>query len=209
MGALQTFLAQRLAISGLNRSFGFLAGKHMGLSGHRCVRFSFPSLFHRNFLSFSLLFLLTFCSFQFLTPSSLLAAGLKVSTQASEKRGFARLVLNFERLPAYESDVDDTILVFKFKEAVELNLDDLIRKMPNYVSVARVDPDGHAFRLAFSDSFKVNIMEAGSQIFIDILGRQWKGMPPNLPQDVLRAIAKRAAEIEAENQERFKTKEKS
>jgi tetratricopeptide (TPR) repeat protein len=209
MGALKTFLVQGVTISSLKRAFGFLAGKHMSLSGRECVHFSFPSLFHRNLLSFSFLFLLTFCSFQLLTTTSLWAAGLKVNTEASEKRGFARLVLNFERLPAYESDVDDTILVFKFKEAVDLNLDDLIRKMPNYVSVARVDPDGHAFRLAFSDSFKVNIMEAGSQIFIDILGRQWKGMPPNLPQDVLRAIAKRAAEIEAENQERLKQKKKA
>ena len=75
---------------------------------------------------------------------------MKVQTEASEKRGYARLVLNFDRLPVYESDVDDTILVFKFKESVALNLDDLIRKMPNYISVARVDPDGRAFRLAFS-----------------------------------------------------------
>ncbi|MBO6548329.1 MAG: hypothetical protein JJ964_01755 [Rhizobiales bacterium] len=161
-----------------------------------------------KFFSF-LSYIVIICLFLSMSHSTSFAAGLKVQTEASEKRGYARLVLNFDRLPAYENDVDDTILVFKFKEAVDLNLDDLIRKMPNYISVARVDPDGHAFRLAFSDSFRVNIMEAGTQIFIDILGKQWKGMPPNLPQEVLRAIAKRAAEIEAANQERLKQKKKS
>ncbi len=132
-----------------------------------------------------------------------------VSHEASEKKGFARIVLDFETLPAYESKVDDTILVFSFSEPVKLDFTQLVSKLPNYLGVARVDPDGRAFRLAFVDSFKVNVMEAGKKVFIDILGRNWKGMPPNLPQDVVRAITKRAAEIEAENQERERQRAKA
>lgn len=173
------------------------------------LRQLFGLLFYiiRNVTPLVTAFLLSIILISTLSPA--FAAGLKVQATASEKKGYARLILSFKRLPAYESNVDDTILVFKFKEAVDLSLAELLRKMPNYVSVARVDPDGHAFRLAFSDSFKVNIMEAGTQIFVDILGKNWKGMPPNLPQDVVRAIAKRAAEIEAANQERLLQKKKA
>lgn len=125
-----------------------------------------------------------------------------VDQSASEQKGFARIVLDFEHLPKYDSRVDDTILVFNFDEPIDLDFSQLVSKLPNYLGVARVDPDGRAFRLAFIDSFKVNVMEAGNKVFIDILGRSWTGMPPNLPQDVVRAITKRAAEIEAENRER-------
>ncbi len=201
MGELKTFKA--INLNKVSRGFGLSSLNGCMNCGPSFLR----ARFFQNFSALTYIFILSlFLSF---SCSSSFAAGLKVQTEASEKRGYARLVLNFDRLPVYESDVDDTILVFKFKESVALNLDDLIRKMPNYISVARVDPDGRAFRLAFSDSFKVNIMEAGSQIFIDILGKKWKGMPPNLPQEVLRAIAKRAAEIEAANQERLNQKKKS
>jgi|GEM_PF-414941 len=209
MGEFKTFLTSRIFLTRWQGGSEFFKKFTPGALSLLLVRFSQLFSIRLSSLSSSLIHSLVFCIFLTLTHGSLLAAGLKVKTDASEKRGYARLILNFDRLPAYESAVDDTILVFKFKEAVDLNLDELIRKMPNYISVARVDPDGHAFRLAFSDSYKVNIMEAGSQVFIDILGRKWKGMPPNLPQDVLRSIAKRAAEIEAANQARLLQKKKA
>lgn len=129
-------------------------------------------------------------------------AEIIVSHEASQEKGYARIILDFEQLPKYESQVDDTILVFRFSKAIQLNFSQLVEKLPKYLAVARVDPDGKAFRLAFVDNFKVNIMEAGKKIFIDVLGRNWQGMPPNLPQDVVRALAERAAQIEAENLER-------
>ena len=142
-------------------------------------------------------------------PCSTGSAKVAVSHEAKELKGHARIVLDFERLPQYESTVDDTILVFRFSEPIDLNFSQLVSKLPNYLGVARVDPDGRAFRLAFVDSFKVNIMEAGAKVFIDILGRNWKGMPPNLPQDVVRAITKRAKQIEAENRERERQQAKA
>ncbi len=147
-----------------------------------------------------------------LSATPAVAVPLKVKTTATAEKGYGRIVLDFERLPEYESDIDDTILVFKFKQAIGFDFEDLVRRLSNYISVARVDPDGRAFRFAFTDSFKVNVMEAGTKIFIDILGREWSGMPPNLPQDVLREIARRASEIEAENfareQQKRRAKEK-
>lgn len=147
---------------------------------------------------------LVVCWLLLLFFSAAVFAKVAVDHEAGEKKGYARIVLDFEKLPGYESRVDDTIMVLTFSEPIDLDFSQLVSKLPNYLGVARVDPDGRAFRLAFVDSFKVNIMEAGKKVFIDILGRNWKGMPPNLPQDVVRAITKRAAEIEAENREREK-----
>ncbi len=136
-------------------------------------------------------------------------AKVKATTSASEEKNYARIILDFNKLPKYESKVDDTILVFRFTEKVDLNFSKLIEKLPNYIGVARVDPDGRAFRLAFINNFKVNIMEAGSKVFIDILAVGWQGLPPNLPQDVVREITRRAAEIEAQNKEAEKQIKKS
>lgn len=166
---------------------------------------------HAAFLAARRLVAIAICCFLFplivvfttsFVMSEPLLAKVIVSHEAREEKGFARLVLDFDHLPVYESRVDDTVLVFKFSEAVELDFTQLVAQLPNYLGVARVDPDGRAFRIAFIDNFKVNIMEAGNKVFIDILGRNWVGMPPNLPQDVVREITKRAAEIEAENRER-------
>lgn len=131
----------------------------------------------------------------------LAAEPVKVDYEATMQKGYARIVLDFAHLPQYESTVNDTVMVFTFKEPLALDFSQLVEKLPAYIGVARVDPDGRAFRMAFTDSYKVNIMEAGKKIFIDILGRNWVGLPPNLPQDVVRAITKRAAEIEARNRE--------
>ncbi|MCC2113457.1 MAG: hypothetical protein KDJ16_15595, partial [Hyphomicrobiales bacterium] len=86
-------------------------------------------------------------------------------------------------------------------------IDKAARELADYVSVARADPDGRAIRFALSRAVRVNTMEAGEKLFVDLLPPDWRGMPPGLPQDVVAELAKRAQtayeQAEAERKKRL------
>ena len=110
--------------------------------------------------------------------------------------GFARLVLKLNRDVDSEVALAGSILVIRFKRAVDVPVDRLAVAAPGYVSSVRRDPDGSAIRLALTRKVTVNSMVAGERLFIDLLPDSWKGAPPGLPQDVVRELAERARAAE-------------
>lgn len=126
-------------------------------------------------------------------------AALAASLEARNEIGFGRFILTFDRLrlPSYRKEVASGILLLSFDEPVEVVLDTLPKDLPNYIVIAKRDPDKRAFRLALRRSYQVNIMEAGNKLFVDLLPSDWSGMPPPLPQAVIRELARAAAEAEA------------
>jgi tetratricopeptide (TPR) repeat protein len=122
---------------------------------------------------------------------------------ATEEDGYARLILSFpslDELPPYEFRVDNGVLSIEFENPVEVLLPDVAVTMPNYLSMARVDPDGRGLRLALRSGFNFNRIEAGEKLFVDLMPTTWQGMPPALPQDIIDELAERArlAAIKAE-----------
>jgi hypothetical protein len=106
--------------------------------------------------------------------------------------GYARIVLKLAEDVESEVTQAGTILVIRFKRPVDVPVDALSDAAPEYVGSARRDPDGSAIRLALSRKVTVNSMAAGERIFIDLLPESWKGMPPGLPQDVVKELSERA-----------------
>lgn len=137
-----------------------------------------------------------------------------VELQVLPEKGFGRIVLTFKDrtlLPHYDAVSTGGVLRISFQEPVDINVDDVPLELPNYVSIARRDPDGSAIRFALKDAFKINTLEAGEKLFIDILPKNWQGLPPGLPDDVVRELAKRAEEamrkIRALEQARLKSED--
>ncbi len=130
-------------------------------------------------------------------PGVARAAGLVADVAASEQQGYGRVVITFKDrnlLPAYDARVSSGVLKISFEAPVRLSVAAVPNALPNFLTVARHDPDGTAIRFALSKEVKVNTMEAGEKLFIDILPANWQGMPPSLPDDVVRALARRAEE---------------
>ena len=122
---------------------------------------------------------------------------------ATEEDGFGRLILSFpslDALPPYQFRIDNNVLSVEFEAPVEIILPDVAVTMPNYLSVARQDPDGRGLRLGLKQGFNFNRIEAGEKLFVDLLPLTWQGMPPALPQEVIDELAERArlAAIQAE-----------
>lgn len=144
-----------------------------------------------------------------LLPAAILPALAQTATEASgralqpfsvtgsEPAGHGRLVLGFQTPAQVSVRASGSVLVVNFDRPVEGSVARLAAELPSYVSVARIDPDGRAIRLALRQRVRTNVMEAGERVFIDLLPDSWAGIPPGLPQDVVSELARRAREAEA------------
>ncbi|MDB5531636.1 MAG: tetratricopeptide 4 protein [Devosia sp.] len=120
------------------------------------------------------------------------AQAVKGAATMAVSGGYARIVLKLAEDVESEVTQAGTILVIRFKRPVDVPVDILSDAAPDYIGSARRDPDGSAIRLALSRKVTVNSMVAGERIFIDLLPDNWKGMPPGLPQDVVKELSERA-----------------
>ncbi len=129
------------------------------------------------------------------------AQGDVATIRGSEERNFGRLLLTLPSAQKVTARVSSGVLMISFSEPVSLSADRLQRELPRYVSVARIDPDGLGVRMALTDRFATNVLEAGEKVFIDLIPANWQGMLPGLPPDVVDDLAKRlkAAETVARN----------
>ncbi len=118
-----------------------------------------------------------------------------VAIQGSEQKNFGRIALTFDHGVKVTAKVTGGVLVVGFREAVTGSRDRLAAEMPAYVAQVRRDPDGSGLRVALQSSYKVNVLEAGERVFIDLLPEGWTGMPPGLPPEVLADLNRRAEEL--------------
>jgi tetratricopeptide (TPR) repeat protein len=120
------------------------------------------------------------------------AQPVKGEATFSASDGYARLVLKLEEDVDSEVSVAGSIVVIRFKRPVDISVDKLSDAVPAYVGSARRDPDGAAIRLSLARRVTVNAMTAGERIFVDLLPDSWSGLPPSLPQEVIRELSERA-----------------
>ncbi|GHA14604.1 hypothetical protein GCM10007989_06630 [Devosia pacifica] len=135
-----------------------------------------------------------------------------VSFSAFSEDGFARLVLTFEErqsLPDYDLRMENNILSIEFDNPVDVVVPDVGEEIGDYASLARADPDSTGIRVALLRPYRLNSIEAGERLFIDLLPQEWSGMPPSLPQAVIDELAERAemAAIAAERERKAREAE--
>jgi tetratricopeptide (TPR) repeat protein len=120
------------------------------------------------------------------------AQPVKGEATFSAADGYARLVLKLGEDVDSDVSVAGSIVVIRFRRPVDINVDKLSDAVPSYVGSARRDPDGAAIRISLARRVTVNAMTAGERIFVDLLPDSWSGLPPSLPQEVIRELSERA-----------------
>ncbi|MFQ5625927.1 MAG: hypothetical protein ACE5FM_04655, partial [Methyloligellaceae bacterium] len=144
-----------------------------------------------GYLAWLFIIIMLVWAFAFAVVSPAFASASAV-IRASQERGFARLIIGFSELPKFESEIDAGIFVLSFDKTVDVDVSRLAEAIPEYVGQARRDPDGKALRIALTRSYHANIMEAGLELFIDLLPPEWKGLPPPLPAATIKALTRKA-----------------
>lgn len=114
----------------------------------------------------------------------------------ADMNGYGRLIFSFKDMARASATVASGVLVVSFEQPVAVNLDKLSVVLPNYIGVARQDPDGRNVRFALTRSLRPSLKEAGEKLFLDLLPETWTGEPPGLPQDVVDDLARRARNAE-------------
>lgn len=128
------------------------------------------------------------------------AAGANLRGEAMPA-GFGRLSLTFDEPIQTRIRVSNGVLIVAFGSQVQVDVARIARELPNYVSVARVDPDGRGMRFALTQSYKANLIEAGDKAFIDLLPQNWSGVMPGPPPEALAELTERLrlAEVRAKD----------
>jgi len=116
------------------------------------------------------------------------AEPVKGEASFSAGGGYARLVFKLAEDVDTEVIAAGSILVVRFKRAVDIPVDQLSDAVPDYVGSVRRDPDGSAIRLSLARRVTINTMTAGERVFVDLLPDTWSGHPPGLPPEVIREL---------------------
>ena len=110
--------------------------------------------------------------------------------------GYARLVVKLAEDVDSQVMAAGQIIVIRFKRPVAVNVARVGDAVPDYISSARIDPDGGAIRLSLARRVTINTMTAGERLFVDLLPDSWTGAPPPLPSEVVRELSERARAAE-------------
>lgn len=137
------------------------------------------------------------------------AAGLGQAARAASAQlrgetmpaGFGRLALSFDEATPMRIRVSNGILVVAFGAPVAVDVARIARELPDYISVARIDPDGRGMRFALARPYRANLIEAGDKAFIDLLPESWTGLLPGPPPEVIASLAERLRLAEARARE--------
>ncbi len=134
---------------------------------------------------------------------------LKGEVKVTTNGGFARLAFRFEKEVPATVNLNYPIVVVKFKTPVVIAVDPLSSGAADYISAARLDPDGTAIRIALKRQIKLNVTPLAEQLYVDLLPANWSGIMPGLPSDVVHELANRALEAERQLRlQRVNAKEK-
>lgn len=126
---------------------------------------------------------------------SLASAQEKAQIFATPEKGFGRLIIAFPDrmdLPKYKVKYENGVLAIEFEQPISILLPDISLAMPEYATIARVDPDQRGIRIGLRTTFNINRMDAGEKLYIDLLPTNWVGLPPSLPPEVVAALADRS-----------------
>jgi tetratricopeptide (TPR) repeat protein len=124
------------------------------------------------------------------------AAPLKTTVAAHVDDGYARLVFTASEYIDGTARIAGNVLIISFNQPVDIAVDRLSDQVPDYIGAARRDPDGKAIRVALARNVTVNAQSAGEKLFVDLMPDTWQGVPPGLPQDVVKELARRAREAQ-------------
>ncbi|HEX3710637.1 MAG TPA: tetratricopeptide repeat protein [Pseudolabrys sp.] len=128
--------------------------------------------------------------------SAIAADPVKGEVKVSTEGGYARLAFRFDQEVPATIRVTFPIMVVSFKQPVAIDISRLNADARDYISAARVDPDGTAIRIALVHPVKIDSIPAAERLFVDLMPENWVGVMPGLPREVIQELADRARTAE-------------
>jgi hypothetical protein len=137
-----------------------------------------------------------FCIAGIAAPGSADDGPVKATLAAAVNDGYARLIFDMSEFDDASVRLANNVLIITFARPIDVAVERLASQIPDYVGVARRDPDGKGIRVGLAQQVKVNATSAAEKFFVDLLPASWSGQPPSLPQEVIADLARRAREAD-------------
>jgi hypothetical protein len=118
-----------------------------------------------------------------------------VTVEVQRHDNYGRVIITFNdrmTLPAYEVTNENGVLIIQFDTPLKGVLPEIAAALDGIISVARFDPDMAGIRMGLRGPMQINTINAGEQLFIDLLPPNWVGLPPSLPPETVARLAQRA-----------------
>src|SRR6185437_4724486 len=75
---------------------------------------------------------------------------IKGEVKVFQESGYVRLLFRLDDTVAVKVHESFPIIILRFKKPVSVSVDRLNENVPDYISAARIDPDGMAIRIALA-----------------------------------------------------------
>lgn len=121
---------------------------------------------------------------------------VKGEVKVFNENGYVRLLFRLNEMVPVKVNDSFPIVILKFQKPVAISVDRLNETVPDFISAARIDPDGTAIRIALAGKMKVHPIPAAERLYVDLLPEPWTGVVPGLPEEVVEELANRAREAE-------------
>lgn len=139
-----------------------------------------------------------------LTGAAMLGAAGQAEAQRAvglsfqETPGYGRIIAKWtdgdEKAPAVTATIDSQVLVIRFDQRVEVDVEALSRGLPAWAAVARLGADGQTIRVGLKQSGRARVSTSVDLAAIDLVP---EGQTANPPALVSPLVKKKAAEAEA------------
>ncbi len=133
----------------------------------------------------------------------------RVEVIAQGQTGYGRMIIRFKdrlNLPSYTLKTQGGVLSLEFSTPIEVALPDVTEHLSEYIAVGRLDPDRKGLRFGLKRDYRINKIEAGERLFIDLIPEDWTGLDPALPEEVVKELALRAEQAALLAERRRKAK---
>lgn len=91
--------------------------------------------------------------------------------------GYARIMLDWAAESPCSAFISNGVLIAKFTRPFTIDTEAMGRELSEYITLARMDPDGLTLRLALRKPFKLHVSADGPRVAFDLLPDSFKGEP--------------------------------
>lgn len=104
-------------------------------------------------------------------------AAEQVAFSSDQSAGYARIVLDWGSESPCSAFISNGVLIAKFTRPFTIDTDAMTRELSEYITLARLDPDGLTLRLALRKAYKLHVSADGPRVAFDLLPDSFKGEP--------------------------------
>ena len=126
--------------------------------------------------------------------------GRALSLEMTDTAGYGRMVATWsdgsEAGPDIIARLSGPVLILRFEEPVELDLEAIKEGLPSYIAVARMSEDGREARIALAREYRIHESSSIDRTAIDLVPEAFSGDPPDIVSPLV-AVRQRAAEAAA------------